>query len=197
MNDDVRKAKLLHLFQLTVRGVPCMYYGEEIGMTDARIPFKKGLDPIAQKMKKVPRFLFDLAGETPNRDELRTPMQWDSSFNAGFSKAAKTWLPVNENFSNINVQVELTNENSLLNFIHRVLKIRNENPAFSEGSLELISEKELPRNVLGYKRKLNGQTFNIIINFSLHEKRIHIAGELFSVPALSGIIITDEQKVLL
>ena len=44
-----------------------MYYGEEIGMTDARIPFKKGLDPIAQKMKKIPRFLFDLADETPNR----------------------------------------------------------------------------------------------------------------------------------
>ena len=161
------------------------------------IPFKKGLDPIAQKMKKVPRFIFDLAGETPNRDELRTPMQWDSSFNAGFSKAEKTWLPANKNSSTINVQTELTDENSLLNFIQRVLKIRNENPALSEGSLELISEKELPRNVLGYKRKLNGQTFNIIVNFSSHEKNIQVAGERFSVPSLSGMIITDEQKVLL
>ena len=197
MNDDVRKAKLLHLFQLTVRGVPCMYYGEEIGMTDARIPFKKGLDPIAQKMKKVPRFLFDLAGETPNRDELRTPMQWDSSFNAGFSKAEKTWLPANKNLNIINVQTESTDENSLLNFIQRVLKIRNDTPAFKAGSLKLISQKELPRNVLGYKRKLDGKEFYTIINFSSHGKNIQIAGESYSVPALSGMIISDDQKVLL
>ncbi len=197
LKDDVRKAKLLHLFQLTVRGVPCMYYGEEIGMTDARIPFKKGLDPIAQKMKKVPRFLFDLAGETPNRDELRTPMQWDSSLNAGFSKSDKTWLPANKNLISINVQAESKDKNSLLNFIQSVLKIRNDNPAFREGSLTLISQKELPENVLGYKRKLNGQTFNVIINFSSREKTIHVAGERFSLPALSGMIVSDEQKVLL
>jgi alpha-glucosidase len=106
MDDNVAKAKILHLFQLTVRGVPCMYYGEEIGMTDARIKFKDGLDPIAQKMRKYPRFIFDLAGETPNRDELRTPMQWDTSKNAGFSAVDKTWLPVNTNYAAINVEKE-------------------------------------------------------------------------------------------
>lgn len=83
-------------------------------MTDARIPFKQGLDPIAQKMKKYPRFIFDLAGETPNRDELRTPMQWDSSFNSGFSKSAKTWLPVNADYILWMLAKESEDKNSLL-----------------------------------------------------------------------------------
>lgn len=181
MKDDVQKAKLLHLFQLTVRGVPCMYYGEEIGMTDARIPFKKGLDPIAQKMKRVPRFLFDLAGETPNRDELRTPMQWDSSFNAGFSKAEKTWLPVHTNFINVNVDKEKSDENSLLKVVQQVLKIRKEMPAIHSGTLELMRQGELPSNVLAYKRKMEGEEVLIVLNFSKAEKEIALSEKFSNV----------------
>ena len=79
LGNDIRKAKLLHLLQLTVRGVPCMYYGEEIGMTNAKIPFAQALDPIPHKFKSIPRFVFDMLGMTLNRDEVRTPMQWNES----------------------------------------------------------------------------------------------------------------------
>ncbi len=181
LNNDVRKAKLLALFQLTVRGVPCMYYGEEIGMTDARIPFKKGLDPIAQKMKNVPRFLFDLAGETPNRDELRTPMQWNSSVNAGFSSAQKTWLPVHTNFTEVNVEKEMSNENSLLKVVQQVLKIRKEMPAIYSGTLELIRTGELPSNVLAFKRKLEGEEILVVLNFSNAEKEISLTEKFSNV----------------
>ncbi len=77
LDGDVRKARLLHTLQLTVRGVPCMYYGEELGMTDIRLPFKTALDPIPHKYKFIPRFVFDMLRLTINRDEVRTPMQWD------------------------------------------------------------------------------------------------------------------------
>lgn len=194
LKNDVRKAKLLHLFQLTVRGVPCMYYGEEIGMTDARIPFKKGLDPIAQKMKKVPRFLFDLAGETPNRDELRTPMQWDSSVHGGFSKAEKTWLPANEDLATVNVEAELKNESSLLSFIQKLLKIRNGTEVFTKGSLELISAKQLPENVLGYKRKLGNEEFTVLLNFSSAEKTVSVNGIAKLLPGFSGIILSKDGE---
>ena len=197
LNNDVQKAKLLHLFQLTVRGVPCMYYGEETGMTDARIPFKQGLDPIAQKMKKYPRFIFDLAGETPNRDELRTPMQWDSSFNAGFSKSAKTWLTVNEDYVSVNVAKESGDKNSLLSYVSNVLKIRNENEAFTKGSLELIPQKELPQNVLGYKRKLGSEEFTVLLNFGKKNKAVKINGKVIQVPALSGAVISASGLSLL
>ncbi len=197
LKGDVQKAKLLHLFQLTVRGVPCMYYGEEIGMTDARIPFREGLDPIARKMKNVPRIIFDLAGETPNRDEVRTPMQWDSSYNAGFSNAESTWLPVHESFRSISVRSESEDEKSLLNFVRQVLRIRENNPAFRLGILELVPPYRLPQNVLGYKRVFGGQTFYVILNFSKREKFVHIAGEHFFIPASGSMIISDKQQVLL
>jgi glycosidase len=91
-------------------------------MTDARIPFKKGLDPISQKMKHVPRFLFDLADETPNRDELRTPMQWSSLKSAGFSAVDKIGLPVHTNFHEVNVEIEKSDDSSLLRTIQEILK---------------------------------------------------------------------------
>jgi oligo-1,6-glucosidase/alpha-glucosidase len=174
LKDDVQKAKVLHLMQLTVRGVPFMYYGEEIGMSDARIPFKEGLDPIAQKMRKVPRFLFDLAGETPNRDELRTPMQWDSTRNAGFTSVDKTWLPVHNNYLHVNVEKEKSDVGSLLSFITGILKLRNTMTAIKSGSLEFIERKNLPKNVLAYKRKAGGEEILVLLNFSKKEKTVSL-----------------------
>lgn len=175
IDDNMAKAKILHLFQLTVRGVPCMYYGEEIGMTDARIKFKDGLDPIAQKMRKYPRFIFDLAGETPNRDELRTPMQWDTSKNAGFSSVDKTWLPVNTNYAAINVEKEQSNEQSLLHTIQQILKLRNM-AALKSGNLAFIEKNKLPKNVLAYTRKAGTEEILVVMNFSKAEKTMAVPG---------------------
>lgn len=191
LKNDAQKAKLLHLLQLTIRGVPCMYYGEEIGMTDARIPFKKGLDPISQKMKKVPRFFFDLAGETPNRDELRTPMQWNDSANAGFSSAEKTWLAVHNNYTTINVEKEKGDRESLLKVIQGVLKIRKEMSAISNGSLEFIERSKLPKNVLAYKRKIGKEEVLVVMNFGKRAQAFNLS-EKFSHLLLS---ISSEDKL--
>jgi oligo-1,6-glucosidase/alpha-glucosidase len=180
LGDNLQKAKILHVFQLTVRGVPCMYYGEETGMTDARIKLKDGLDPISQKVKKVPRFIFDLAGETPNRDELRTPMQWDSSANAGFTSVDKPWLPVNNNYRAINVQMQQGNNQSLLATIQRLLKLRNM-AALKSGNLAFIEKNKLPKNVLAYTRKAGNEEILVVMNFSKSEKSVAIPGNFSQV----------------
>ena len=172
ITEDVRKAKLLHLLQLTVRGVPCIYYGEEIGMTDSKFPFGSALDPIPHKFKYLPRIFLDAIGLTINRDEVRTPMQWDGTKNAGFSSAQKTWLPVHENHTTINVETEAKYNDSLLNTIRRLLKIRKEESAFSEGALELLNN--LPKNVLGYKRKLGADKFAVFLNFGMNDKEFEM-----------------------
>lgn len=206
LKGDVRKAKLLHILQLTVRGVPCMYYGEEIGMTDARIPFRNGLDPIAQKMKKYPRFLFDLAGETPNRDELRTPMQWDTTANGGFSHAAKTWLPVNEDFHLLNVESSMKDKESLLETIKEILKLRRENISLNQGSLEFVTADKLSHNLIAYKRKKDQDETLVILNFANKENEVllpekgfriifstdkgnEVANESIRLPALSAVVM--------
>ncbi|MFN8287265.1 MAG: alpha-amylase family glycosyl hydrolase [Chitinophagales bacterium] len=197
LNGDVEKAKLLHFMQLTVRGVPCMYYGEEIGMTDARMPYKKALDPIPHLFKAVPRFLVDMAGETLNRDELRTPMQWNEEKNAGFSKAATTWLPVHENYTRVNVKAVKSDKGSLYNSIKEVLAIRNSNTALTNGEMELINRKRLPKDVLGYIRVAAGQKLLVLLNFG--KKRQHLNGftEYKTILLQMGEVEQDENGIQL
>ncbi len=174
LGNDFRKAKLLHLLQLTVRGVPCMYYGEEIGMTNLKLPFATALDPIPHKFKFLPRFVFELLGLTINRDEVRTPMQWDESKNASFSSAERTWLPVNPNYDAVNVESEEEDDDSLLNTIQTLLKIRSEHSPLQDGSLELIDG--LPSEVLGYRRKLDQEEISVLLNFENLEKEFQFKG---------------------
>ena len=202
LHDDVRKAKVLAMLQLTVRGVPCMYYGEEIGMTDSRFSLATALDPIPRKFKFLPRFVFDRLGLMLNRDEVRTPMQWENTKNAGFSSADKTWLPVHENFSEINVAMENKDDNSLLNTIRTLLKFRGKEKALQEGSLELL--ENLPENVLGFKRNFGGAKVFVFLNFDDGEmefqtegmecifklsKQSQLNGKKIRLSAYSGVIL--------
>ncbi len=167
LGNDIRKAKLLAMLHLTVRGVPCLYYGEEIGMTDSKFRFASALDPIPHKFKFIPRLIFDTLSLTINRDEVRTPMQWDGTKNAGFSSAEKTWLPVHKNYNEINVEKQSNEENSLLNMIRKLMKIRNEKNSLQKGSLEIL--KGLPAGILGYERKFENEKFMILLNFDKQE----------------------------
>jgi oligo-1,6-glucosidase/alpha-glucosidase len=164
LGGDRAKAKLLHLLQFTVRGVPCTYYGEEIGMSDARLPRSQALDPIPHEFGYVPGFVFDLLGITINRDEVRTPMQWDATKNAGFSSAGRPWLPVNPGFAAVSVANESAQADSLLNTIRQMIEIRHAEPALHSGSLQLIDG--LPDGLLGYLRRWSGEEISVFLNFN-------------------------------
>ena len=197
LNGDVSKAKLLHLMQLTVRGVPCMYYGEEIGMQDARFKYSEALDPIPHLHKGVPRFLVDLFGETLDRDELRTPMQWDTTTAAGFSSNPKTWLPVHTNFRQVNVEKEEKDTNSLLYMVQQVLKIRKKTPAISSGSITLLDSKSLPKGVLAYKRDLGSDEVVVLINFTKHKKEFQLPGSYKSILSVNKTDSYSNGKISL
>lgn len=172
LKGNTNKAKLIHLLQFTARGTPCFYYGEEIGMTEVRMPYRKALDPVAHLHPGLPRFLVDMVGETLNRDEMRTPMQWNSTKNAGFSTAEKTWLPVQENFKTVNATTESSDENSMLNFIKQLTELRKTNNALQIGRLELIDRKKLPRNILGFYRIDKNEKILVLINFGNRNKKV-------------------------
>ena len=168
LGNDLRKAKLLAMLQLTTRGVPCMYYGEEIGMTDLPQPFGAARDPIPHKFKLIPRFIFNWLNLTINRDEVRTPMQWDGTGNAGFSSSEQTWLPVHKNHLEINVEKANQDESSLLNIIRKLMKIRKNETVLQEGSLVVL--KNLPHGILGYRRTWDHTSLTILLNFDGSEK---------------------------
>ncbi len=177
LNGSIEKAKLLAMFQFSVRGIPYTYYGEEIGMTQSYIPLKKGLDPLAQRFKWVPQFLVNMSGESINRDECRTPMQWTADMNAGFTTGTP-WLPVNKNYAETNVKAAFSNENSLLNFYRKVLKVRNHTDALQTGLLKIDADK-CTKRILAFYRITDKEKYLVLLNMSKKPFRIKsVAGKV-------------------
>lgn len=149
---DRAKAAVLAVVLLTVRGVPTLYMGQEIGMSNTYIPLDRALDPVASRFFKwIPEVANRRLAERLNRDEVRTPMQWDDTPHAGFCPApVRPWLPVNPDYPSVNVAVERSRPDSLLNLYRSLLHLRRDTPALHRGSLELIAH--LPEGVLGFRR---------------------------------------------
>src|SRR6185312_3978694 len=155
LGGSIEKAKLLALFQFTCRGIPFTYFGDEIGIPRVRIPLKQGKDAIARQHDWIPQPLVDRSVEILNRDECRTPMLWNSKPNAGFCHhATEPWLPVAENFTEINVEKQMADPHSLLSFYKKVIRLRKETPALHEGSLE-IAHDQCSKKILAYYRTSN------------------------------------------
>ena len=90
-------------------------------------------------------------------------MQWNSSKNAGFTEG-QPWIGVNENYKRINVEVEERDENSVLNFYKKLIKLKKSNEALIYGVYDLILEED--ENIFAYTRTLNNEKFLIIANLT-------------------------------
>ncbi len=184
LGDCPRKAKLLAMMQLTVRGVPFIYYGEEIGMAHHDIPLADGLDPVAARYRFVPQRVAGFLrrhGILMNRDECRSPMQWHHGPNAGFSpESSKPWLPVHPQHPEVNVALQESDPESLLNCYRSLLKLRRAQPALHGGQLELRSLEGLPHEVVAYQRS-HGEggdraEVDVFLNFSDRPQKIDLDG---------------------
>ena len=164
LGNDVRKAKLLALFQYTVRGIPFTYYGEELGIEKPTLPLKTGKDPLAQRYKSIPQFMVNWSGQSLNRDECRTPMLWDTTSSAGFSSGIP-WLPIPDNFIVKCVKIQQSDSNSLLNFYKEVIRFRNTDITLQSGSVR-IDEQLSSHKIFAFYRELEDEQFLIVMNFS-------------------------------
>jgi alpha-glucosidase len=151
-NDAI--AKLMGAFYLTIRGTPIMYYGEEIGMENN--------DPASKEEVKDP---IGRTGwpEEKGRDGERTPMQWNTAPNAGFSKA-NPWLPVPPSYQTHNVATESKDPNSILSLYKKVLALRHTNEALLEGTYTALNEEN--PNVMSYLRSYKGKAVLVALNMS-------------------------------
>jgi alpha-glucosidase len=148
-----QQAKLAAVLLMTLRGTPIMYYGDEIGMRDVPIP---------------PDRMQDLKERTMpggNRDPQRTPMQWDKSDYAGFS-TVEPWLPLDENYQQINVQKERENTDSYLSLYRRLIKLRQDEPALQVGA---FIDTGLEGELMLYKREHQGDEILVALNFGKQE----------------------------
>ncbi|GIU85405.1 MAG: oligo-1,6-glucosidase [Acidimicrobiales bacterium] len=165
------KARSLAVLQLTLRAVPFIYQGQEIGMTNTYIPLRDAKDPIArQHFRWVPEFVSRRLPERINRDEVRTPMQWTPRENAGFCPPeVNPWLPLNPNHVERNVESQRGVAGSHLELYRALLQLRRERSALSVGDLVLL--RNLPPDVLAYGRICGDDRMAVYVNFS-HQPRV-------------------------
>lgn len=166
-------AKALSMLLLSLKGTPFIYQGQEIGMCDYLDYSLSDLDDCLSKMalKSATSILkiskeraFKLIHKTINRDNSRSPFQWDNSFNAGFNEGHKTWLKVNSSFQQgINVKEEEQDSDSILKFYQKMIHLRNSNKTLQTGEFIRIKSN---RNIAKFYRKSEDETLLIVINLS-------------------------------
>jgi alpha-glucosidase len=147
-------AKLMASLYLTLRGTPIMYYGEEIGMQNT--------DPVRKEDVKDPIGRLGWPLEK-GRDGERTPMQWDDSPNAGFTRGTP-WLPVPLSHKTVNVANELNDPDSILNLDRNLLQLRHESRALLDGDYVALNEND--PNVLSYLRRYKNEAVLVVLNMS-------------------------------
>ena len=163
-------AKMLAMLLHFLPGTPFVYQGEEIGMTNISFSsIEEYNDPDA---KNTYRQML-LTGATPDealkqaqmvsRDNARTPMQWDTTPNAGFT-TGKPWLGINPNYRHINVQSQKQDPCSIYHCYKSLIALRKTSPALSRGDLEIL---EVPEDTLfALKRSCTEETLLSFHNFS-------------------------------
>ena len=162
-NDATEKAKVAAAMLLTLRGTPYLYYGEEIGMKDGKIPRKAMMDPLGIKYWPF----------HPGRDPQRTPMQWSAQANSGFSNT-KPWLPINDDYPEVNVEAELADKESLLHWYKSLIALRNENAVLQLGDWFPIIRGE--NKILAYERSYDGQKVFVVLNFGTTTRKVELGG---------------------
>jgi len=167
---DLRKtsAKALATFYFLMQGTPFIYQGQEIGMTNVRF------DSIDEYSDSGIVNLYEY--ETGNgrtheemmkyiwkngRDNLRTPMQWSSEPQAGFTTGTP-WFGVNPNYPDINVEESVNNPDSIYHYYKKLIELRKDLPALIYGKYELIAKEH--SQVYAYLRKYKEECYAVIVN---------------------------------
>ncbi|CAM9129726.1 alpha,alpha-phosphotrehalase [Mycoplasma marinum] len=169
-------AKMLFAFTSCMPGIPYIYQGEEIGMENVDFTNPDDFRDIETiNYLKANNYSYIPEGvKQKSRDNSRTPMQWDSSQNAGFSRV-KPWINVNDNYKEINVEDSLKDKKSILNFYKEHIKFLKENDVQLLGKIEF---EEYFENVICYLRIFKGKKQRCIFSFSNKNTKFKFEGRV-------------------
>jgi oligo-1,6-glucosidase len=174
-------AKLLALLQLTLRGTPFVFQGQEIGSVNNDFKSMSELRDVesvnlylelCKSMDDMSALQRVLSG---SRDHSRTPMQWNDTRNAGFSTGTP-WIGLNEDYEKWNVENQMRDENSVLNYYRTLILLRKKQKAFIYGTFEIFNKKK--QDYFAYYRRLGKEAYFIECNISSKTGKKHYpAGE--------------------
>lgn len=163
-------SKLLALMQMTMKGCPFIYQGQEIGMVNGefnQLEDLRDVESLNYYKELVEKGTKEQeayeAVRVGSRDNCRTPMCWDKTENAGFTTGTP-WIETIANYEKINVASQEKDKNSVLSFYRKVIKLRHDCPELVYGEFELVKDKW--KDVLCYFRRGENATYLIEINLT-------------------------------
>ena len=163
-------AKLCAVLEMTLKGSPFIYQGQELGMTNTHFDSMDDVrdvesinfyNKLVAKGKKPEKALRIINGGS--RDHGRTPMQWTAEPGAGFTDGTP-WIGINKNAVRLNAADEAKVPDSVLNDFKRLIALRHANPALVYGEFTQLCPED--KNVVCYKRTLDGNTFFVELNLT-------------------------------
>ena len=172
-----RSAKMLAVFAYFMSGVPFIYQGEELGMTNTQFSDISQLRDI-EGIDAYNRLGADERAlgivNRKGRDAARTPMHWSRGLNAGFSNSTP-WIGMNPNYTEINAEDQENDENSILNFYRNLLAIRKRYADVVSGDYTPLQAGKEP-NLFAYKRESQdgGSSIFVICNYSESDAELGI-----------------------
>lgn len=175
-------AKMLAALYFLMKGTPFIYQGQEIGMTNVQFPRIEDYNDVGmvnyyrveREKGRSHEELMQLIWKQC-RDNSRTPMQWNaSSETAGFTSGDSTWLGVNPNYVDINVEKQDGDPDSILSFYKQLIRLRKDQPVFVYGTYELLLANH-PK-LFAYTRKWGNKVALVMNNFSEVETRFRVPG---------------------
>lgn len=174
----VESAKMFAILLHLMKGTPYIFQGEEIGMTNHPISDISEANDIETVNLYHERLEQGYSKEeilksinTKGRDNARTPIQWDSSANAGFT-TSEPWIHVNPNYKDINVEAALKDPESIFYTYKKLIQLRKDHPLIVWGKFKLL----LPDHptIFAYERSYQGETWLVVANFSNSETSLQL-----------------------
>lgn len=166
-------SKALAMMYFLQKGTPFIYQGQEIGMTNVKYKQIDDYRDVATYNRYYKNIEEGMSPEralsyewTASRDNARTPMQWTADEKGGFTTGTP-WIGINPNVKEINVEAQEQDENSILHFYKKLIKIRKANETFINGKCELILPED--KQFYAYTRKDDKGQYLVICNLSKEE----------------------------
>ncbi|MET3726529.1 alpha-glucosidase [Fictibacillus halophilus] len=178
-----------------MQGTPFIYQGQEIGMTNVQFDSIEDYDDVADKNRYRIKREEGVSHEdimsviwASSRDNSRTPMQWNSDENAGFTTGTP-WMKVNPNFTEINVEKQEQDEHSILSFYKKMIALKKKNEVFTYGVYDLILEED--EQIYAYTRTLGDEKVVVITNLSKTEAKFESELKLNA----NGLLLANKEVV--
>ena len=164
------------------QGTPFIYQGQEIGMTNYPFESIESFNDVAVKteyqiVKKEGGDVNQLLDKykMENRDNARTPMQWNNSINAGFT-TGKPWFHVNPNYTEINVKQQLNDKFSILSYYKALIQLKKSDLIYTYGKFNMVDAEN--EHVFAYTRSFKNNTVLIVANLTNEVSELNLPFEL-------------------